>query len=114
MFEKSFFSSDALLKNICVSCSLAQWLNYTFFLGWLKDNSTNLLRKEQILYDEGFMRLIAIVYKEIFSLDPLSIFMKGLIGQIEFFGQAVKGLYPPIILLSVIYFFYYKKNNYRS
>ena len=110
MSEKnSFFSLDALFKNICVSLSLAQWLNYTFLIGWIKYNSINAIRHKQILHNEGAMRLMAIAYKEILSLGALSIFMTGILGQMEFFLNAVGGLYPPMILLAVIYFFYYRK-----
>jgi hypothetical protein len=119
MYEKSSFSSDELLKNICVSLSLSNWMNYTFILGWTKYNSDNWMKGKLILDNEGLKRLIAVIYKEIFSLNPrsiLSIFIKGLFGQMEFFLQAVLhvlkqtlGLYSPIILLAVIYFFYYRK-----
>ena len=112
MCEKSSFSSDALLKNICVSLSLSNWMNYTFILGWINDNSGNWMKGKTILDNEGLMRLLAVVYKEIFSLNPLSIFIKGLFEQMDLFRQVLIkafSLYSPIILLAVIYFFYYKK-----
>ena len=108
MFEKNS-SSNALLKNICVSLSLSYWMNYTFIIGWIKNNSTNFIKGQKILNNEGLMRLLAVAYKEIFSLGPLTIFIKGLYVQMEFFLQALKPLFPPIILLAVIYFFYFKK-----
>ena len=118
MYEKSSFSSDELLKNICVSLSLSHWMNYTFILGWTKYNSGNWMKGKTILENEGVMRLLAVIYKEIFSLNPLTIFIKGLFGQMEFFLQAVRhvviqalGLYSPIILLAVIYFFYFYKKK---
>ena len=106
MFEKNSFSSDALFKNICVSSSLANWMNYTFILGWVRYNSDNWLRGRKIIDNQGLMRLIARIYKEIFSLNPLSFFIKGVFGQIEFFLHAVSW-YSPIVLLAVIYFFYF-------
>ena len=114
MCEKSSFSSDALFKNICVSLSLANWMNYTFILGWINDNPDNWFKGRTILDNEGLMRLFAVVYKETFSLkNPLSIFIKGLKEQADLFRQALIkafSLYSPIILLAVtIYFFYYKK-----
>ena len=114
MSEKnSFFSLDALWKNICVSFAFLNWMNYTFLMGWEKYNPGILEKVKIVLANMGFMRLMAIVYKEIFfSLDPLSIFMKGLLVQISFVQKAVKALFPLILLLAVIYFFYYKKNNY--
>ena len=114
-FEENSLS-DALFKNICVSLSLFNWMNYTFIFGWLEYNSGNWMKGRTILMDEGFMRLLAVVYKEIFSLNPLTFFMKGLLGQMKFSLQAVPrvlSVYSPIILLAVIYyFFYFKKNNY--
>ena len=112
MCEKSSFFSDALLKNICVSLSLSNWMNYTFILGWINDNSGNWMKGKTILMDKGFMRLFAVVYKEIFSLNPLTIFMKGLLGQMDLLRKVVIksfSLYSPIILLAVIYYFYFKK-----
>ena len=112
MSEKSSFSLDALWKNICVSLSLSNWMNYTFILGWLEYNSSNWMKGKTILMDKGFMRLFAVIYKEIFSLNPLTIFMKGLLVQMKFFLQAapcVLSVYSPMILLVVIYFFYFQK-----
>ena len=112
MCEKSSFSSDALLKNICVSLSLSNWMNYTFILGWINNNLDNLAKAKTILNNEGFICLIAGMFKEIFSLGPLSIFIifiKGLLVQISFVLKAVKALTPLIILLAVIYFFYFRK-----
>lgn len=112
MFEKDSLSSNALLRNICVGLSLSNWMHYTFILGWLEYNADNWIKGKTILMDKGFMRLFAVIYKEIFSLNPLTIFMKGLFGQMKFFLQAaprVVSVYSPIILLAVIYFFYYEK-----
>ena len=112
MCEKSSFSSDALLKNICVSLSLSNWMNYTFILGWINNNSDNWMKGKTIIENEGFMRLFAVVYKEIFSLNPLTIFMDGLCGQMDIFRTAaikVFNVYSPIVLLAVIYFFYFRE-----
>ena len=109
MCEKSSFFSEELFKNICVSFSLAYWMNYTFLIGWEKYNSGRLAKAKIMLDNAGLMRLKAAMYKEIFSLGPLSIFIKGLLFQISFVLKAAKALSPLIILLAVIYFFYFRK-----
>ena len=114
--EKELFSEE-LFKNICVGFSLANWMHYTFILGWMEYNPANITKGKTILMDKGFMKFFAAVYKEIFSLNPPKIFMKGLFGQMEFFLQACRKYifgkallsHSPIILLAVIYFFYFRK-----
>lgn len=111
MFEKnSFFSSEnALFKNICVSLSLSNWMIYTFLVGWVSINPSNVIKAKIILSEKGLMRMLATLSKEILSLGTLTIFIKGLFIQMEFVIKAVKSLNSLAILLAVIYFFYYRK-----